>query len=57
MNIEEFGEFVFSFESEYGFNPYVDNAGGSGSQGGCGGAEDVVVAEDVMEEVVAAIIR
>jgi len=38
MNNEAFGEFVFSFESEEGFNPYAGNAGASGSQGGCGGS-------------------
>lgn len=27
MNNEAFGEFVFSFESEEGFNPYAGNAG------------------------------
>lgn len=30
MNNEAFGEFVFSFESEEGFNPYAGNAGASG---------------------------
>lgn len=38
MNNEKFGEFVFSFDSESGFNPYAGNAGASGSQGGCGGS-------------------
>ena len=38
MKSEEFGEFVFSFDGEYGFNPYAGNAGASGSQGGCGGS-------------------
>ena len=38
MKNEEFGELIFSFDHEYGFNPYAGNAGASGSQGGCGGS-------------------
>jgi hypothetical protein len=38
MKYEEFGEVIFEFDSEYGFNPYAGNAGASGSQGGCGGS-------------------
>lgn len=35
MNIvEEFGEFVFDFDDEFGFTSHSGNAGGSGSQGG-----------------------
>lgn len=37
MKTEEFGEFLFSFEDEFGFNPNT-GSGGSGGAGGCGGS-------------------
>ena len=38
METNEFGDFMFEFDHDYGYNQYAGNAGASGSQGGCGGS-------------------
>lgn len=53
MKKSEYGEVIYDFDDDYGFNPYAGNAGASGSQGDVVEVEGVEVAVDVMEEVVA----